>query len=260
MWILANRKESPGKEAAAEERRIHAAATAELLRGQRLYPWWSNDAPGVYERILLARTALPDGRHGPIVDLGAVGNLAGDRWALEQARRAKQHGYSSSQRRMKENLNVSGVGNGSQRVEWQLTVPVAITELNHGTLLDDFTVPIIPNSDVPGLWGLDSISAKRGLVDTFSDPPKMYLCGPGGYKVELSPGSRTYELARAPSGHLILPTSEFDKVRKKDDNMLKQHVMTEPNLSTMHLPVDETTDHNRESTAPLRQSTVFDPH
>ena len=48
----------------------------------------------------------------------------------------------------------------------------------------------------------------RTLLDTFTGV--MYLVGPGGYELRLSPGSEKYDLHESSMGHLMLPCSEFD--------------------------------------------------
>ena len=47
----------------------------------------------------------------------------------------------------------------------------------------------------------------RTLIDTFTG--KMYLVGPGGYEIRLSPGSEVHSLEESPAGHLMLPCSRF---------------------------------------------------
>ena len=36
--------------------------------------------------------------------------------------------------------------------------------------------------------------------------------GPGGYKVEWSPGTKLLPMTTAPSGHLVIPCDHFDKI------------------------------------------------
>ena len=36
--------------------------------------------------------------------------------------------------------------------------------------------------------------------------------GPGGYKIEWSPGTRLLPMTTAPSGHLVVPCDHFDSV------------------------------------------------
>ena len=226
-----------------------------MFRSGGTFPWW----PSEEQTVLLARTSLQDGRVGAIVDIGAYGSLAGDAWVREQAQRAVQAGHQPQQRKMKQPISVSGVGKGSQTVDWEVTLPVAITHLDEGTKLDDFLTPVIPNSPVPGLLGLRSVQSKRGIIDTFSDPPKMYFCGPGGYEIKLSPGSSTLPLYAAPSGHLILPMSEFSRVDGTDGNREKA---LQPQPSDLHLPTSikpTTTDNDDESRAPPLDEQLVPP-
>ena len=44
----------------------------------------------------------------------------------------------------------------------------------------------------------------------------MYFCGPGGYKITLSPGSEKYKLEKAPSGHWHLPCSYYRQWKFKE--------------------------------------------
>ena len=67
----------------------------------------------------------------------------------------------------------------------------------------------------------------------------MYLCGPGGYEIKLSPGSRTFPLCTAPSGHLILPKSEFDRIDNNPNAQPREKALQEK-PSILHLPFAET--------------------
>ena len=47
----------------------------------------------------------------------------------------------------------------------------------------------------------------RVVIDTFSR--KLFLVGPGGYEIRLSPGSQQFDLETSQMGHLMLPCSKF---------------------------------------------------
>ena len=49
----------------------------------------------------------------------------------------------------------------------------------------------------------------RSLIDTFTG--KMYLVGPGGYEIHLSPGSEVHDIEESAAGHLMLPCSRFGR-------------------------------------------------
>ena len=42
----------------------------------------------------------------------------------------------------------------------------------------------------------------------------MAFPGPGGYKIEWSPGTKLLPLVPAPSGHLVIPCDNFEEVGK----------------------------------------------
>ena len=101
-------------------------------------------------------------------------------------------------------------------------------------LVSDYSAPIIENSDLPGLWGLDSMENNRVLLDTFSQPPVAFMIGPGGYELKLSPGSRKFKLDRAPSRHLLLPTMNFAKLKKEKKG---GGLIVREGSGKIHLPV-----------------------
>ena len=53
---------------------------------------------------------------------------------------------------------------------------------------------------------------KRTLIDTFTG--RIYLVGPGGYELKLSPGSVQHDLVESSAGHLMLPCSCFNTPMK----------------------------------------------
>ena len=49
----------------------------------------------------------------------------------------------------------------------------------------------------------------RGVLDCYNG--KLYLMGPGGYRIAPSPGSKQYKLEESHAGHLMLPCSRFSQ-------------------------------------------------
>ena len=47
----------------------------------------------------------------------------------------------------------------------------------------------------------------------------MYLVGPGGYELKLSPGSVKHDLVESSAGHLMLPCSCFDVPMERHDEV-----------------------------------------
>lgn len=207
--------------------------TNEVATIMRMFPWWAEgEPPREFQTALHAMTSLADGRIGLLVDIGAYGSLQGETFAKYLAERALRYGHQPRQARLPRPLTVSGVGKESQDCVWEVTLTIVVEESDRGPTLDDYTAPVIPGSAVPGLHGLKSIKEKRGLIDVFSNPPKMCLCGPGGYEIKLSPGSRTLPLAQAPSGHLILPLDNYNSLKRNPQT----HVAPQ---KPAHFPVQE---------------------
>ena len=92
-------------------------------------------------------------------------------------------------------------------------------------------MPIVPDSQLPGLLGLNSMQERRSILDTITK--RLYFLGPGDYNLEemLPTGTECYQLTTAPSGHLILPLNryaEFDKRQTKGSLQLDQTTVALP--------------------------------
>ena len=110
---------------------------------------------------------------------------------------------------MKRPLSVEGVGKESDETNQECIAPICLEDGRVGT----FTTPVIPNSSLPALLGLKTLSGERALIDCFNH--QIVFVGPGGYRLHASPGSRTYQLKQAKSGHLLLPCDCWDNARFK---------------------------------------------
>ena len=100
-------------------------------------------------------------------------------------------------------------------------MPIAVPRSDNTHTLETFTAPIVPDSPVPGLLGLESMTTKRTIIDAAKN--QLITLGPGDYSIQLPPGSEVYQCKRSPSGHLVLPVSSFNRVtpRKPDQTELK---------------------------------------
>ena len=72
------------------------------------------------------------------------------------------------------------------------------------------------DAKTPALLGQRSMKKLRTLIDTFTG--KMFLVGPGGYEIRLSPGSEVHSLEESPAGHLMLPCSRFGSQATKPNS------------------------------------------
>ena len=150
-----------------------------------------------------ASVRLPHGT-ALLVDTGSPGNLVGSEWVEDHARELQRAGLPNPRYAQRaQPLTCNGVGTGSQTASHDVEVPIG---LGNGRL-DGYRGPELPNSRTPALLGRNAMREKRCLVDTFSN--KMFMVGPGGYEIKLSPGSEIYDLEDSQAGHQMLPCSQF---------------------------------------------------
>ncbi|CAE8673590.1 unnamed protein product, partial [Polarella glacialis] len=102
-------------------------------------------------------------------------------------------------------LGIEGVGRHAQECVEATALECAFSDGTVGT----FTAPVVPNSAIPALLGLKSLRSKRAILDTTG---MLYLPGDGGFHIKLSPGSIALKLELTPSGHLLLPCSEYGRI------------------------------------------------
>ena len=178
------------------------------------FPWWPEAHLPGSEQMFHASTRLTDGRHGLLVDPGAWNNLAGEKWIKEVARKAIEHGHHPKQNRMKQPVTVQGVGQGTNSANWEIQMPIAVRDSDGNTKLHEFRTPSVGEGgyELPALLGLESMSKNRAVLEMTDGQEYLTYPGPGGYKIEWSPGTRRYKLERAPSGHLILPCDAFSQL------------------------------------------------
>ena len=157
-------------------------AAAVLANGRRL-PTPTPILPADREQAFHTETRLTDGRPAILIDPGSVGNLGGGDWAREVAKVAMQH----------------------NRI-----LPVAIRRIDGTHSRSTFQIPVVNHSTLPGLLGLQSMRDRNAILDMKT--LRLHFCGPGEY--DLSP----CELA--PSGHFVLPCSEYAGVDKDEAGSL----------------------------------------
>ena len=156
-------------------------------------------------------TSLSDGKVALLVDIGSFGDIAGDRWLASLTQALKNAGCpldDIEQIRREKALNVSGVGSGSQVCNYNTQIPVAIPT-QEGTLRAMLKVPTMPDSDLPGILGLQSLRNARSIIDTETN--KLYMLGPGDYDLmkAMPPGTSVVQLEESSSGHLMMPCDRY---------------------------------------------------
>ena len=70
----------------------------------------------------------------------------------------------------------------------------------------------------------------RALIDCFTG--RLYLIGPGGYQIKVSPGSETHELVESHAGHLMLPCSDFQDNSKATTETMQVMTVSDASPAT----------------------------
>lgn len=89
-------------------------------------------------------------------------------------------------------------------------LPLAIPRTSGGVQGGTFSAPCIDGSSAPALLGLKSLTEHRAILDMCSN--QLHLLGPGEARLELTPGTESFNLERAPTGHLMLPFQEYSRL------------------------------------------------
>ena len=138
-----------------------------------------------------------------LIDTGAVHDISGDKQMKKFARIALENGQGSEFKPLQHRTSIEGVGGTPSHCSQTGVVPI---KLGDGKV-SSYKATIIEDSDVPALLGLATMPQERVLLDLIHD--RYIKVGPGGFKLELSPGSTVLELKRAPTGHLMLPATKW---------------------------------------------------
>ena len=146
---------------------------------------------------------------------------------MTMAEKALKSGNVISKGKLPKPMKVAGVGNGTNKAEWEVRMPIALTDFEGNVTLNEYHVPVVGEEgrELPALLGLQSMSRLNAVLEMNPGNEHLTLPGPGGYSINWSPGSIRYKLEQAPSGHLILPCDEFEKVSKVKGG-LKESMMT----------------------------------
>ena len=162
-------------------------------------------APMIYH----VETRLPNGKPALLLDIGSVGNLAGDEWVRQQAAMAIRAGLRPEQRRRERPLTVRGVGQGGEKCLHNCVLPVSLMNAAGQRITGTFDTPTVPRSQLPALLGLNAARESRMIIDTMRNV--IYMAGPGEYDLlqALPPGTQQFHCILAPSGHMMIPCAEF---------------------------------------------------
>jgi hypothetical protein len=152
------------------------------------------------------------GKEGLLIDTGAVENITGMDFVDRIKKLVKNHGQGVLIKPLETSISVGGIGQGDDSCENSVTLPACLADGHVGT----YTAPVINNRQIPALLGLESMTRQRAIIDTHNNI--MICAGQGGYKLNLSPGSKTYKLEKSKTGHLFLPITEWQKFSSRSSS------------------------------------------
>ena len=117
---------------------------------------------------------------------------------------------------MKTPLKISGIGDGAQECQYEMTAPVATPQKDGQIGTGTFTAPIMragSGKNLPALLGLRSMEQQRALLDTSGRC--LIIPGPGAVEISLPPGSVCIPLEKAPSGHLVMVVDDYEAAKQE---------------------------------------------
>ena len=151
-------------------------------------------------------------------------------------------------------MKIQGVGNGIQQCIWRSELPIALPRGDGTASLERYSAPTVANSDIPALLGLRSLIDHRAVIDVSNK--KLYLCGPGDVRIDVPPGSQSFSLEQSPSGHLMLPVSDFHTIKKPTDRLAPPPAVA---LPAVEAPAASPTEVKPEPTVPPEKAPSLDP-
>ena len=93
---------------------------------------------------------------------------------------------------------------------------------NDTTVTGSFTTPVVAESELPGLLGFKTMRNNRAVLDMVN--LQLHFCGPADINLTLPPG--TEEIS--PSGHLVLPCTNFENIQRNPPNPLRDTAVVLP--------------------------------
>jgi hypothetical protein len=194
---------------------------AEIQRDRSQLDTYHGDIFEVAHLKTISKTKLPDGKLSLLVDLGSRINIMGEITEREFALEAERHGYQATYEQRKHRLNVNGVGSGSAPCDEEASIPIAIKFEDQPATQEIYKANVATGSgeNLPAILGSQSMQDKDAVILLRKGKEMIVFPGPGGYKIEWSPGSKLLPMIPAPSGHLVIPCDKYAELNhNKSDN------------------------------------------
>ena len=158
-----------------------------------------------------------------LVDIGSMINAMGSN--TEKAFKAtsdaagEETKYVSRQQR----LHINGVGSDAAYCDREVIAPITVKYKEHDATKEFFRANIAEGcgANLPAILGSKSMREKDVVIIMRDGHEILTLPGPGGYKIQWSPGTKLLPMVQAPSGHLVIPCDRFSELLKPDNK--QQH-------------------------------------
>ena len=110
-------------------------------------------------------------------------------------------------------LGVSGVGKGAEVCKHDCHMPVSLKTGEDSYMRATYSTPIVPESDLPALLGLDTLKRLKGVYDAHKN--QLHFLGAACLEKEhLPPGTTTIQCEYGPSGHVMIPIDHYEEGKK----------------------------------------------
>jgi hypothetical protein len=192
--------------------------------------------------VMHADVRLSDGRLALCADIGSKGNVCGQDWADKAIALCHEHGMPGQYKDRARPLDVEGVGDGAQRCTQDVSVAGAIpTKGDRPALRVIYHAPVIPNSQIPALLGLETLSKMKALINCATH--EIHFLGPDDSKsLDLPEGTVTLQAELSKSGHMMIPFGEFKQLsntKKLDEKQISLNTNTKSVRFTERTNVSE---------------------
>lgn len=98
-------------------------------------------------------------------------------------------------------------------------LPIAMSRENDTTVTGSFTTPVVAESELPGFSGFKAMRNNGAVLDLVN--LQLHVCGPADFNLTLPPGAKSFQLEISPSGHFVLPCTNFENIQHNLPNPLR---------------------------------------
>ena len=163
----------------------------------------------------ITKTKLPYG-NSLLVDLGSKVNVVGQNTQKELTSKSDAHDLETEYLQRDQRLNLNGVGTDSAPCDYEAIIPIAVKFEEQAATLESYRANIATGcgANLPAILGALSMQEKDSVLILRPGKELIAFPGPGGYKIEWSPGTKLLPMVPSPSGHLVIPCDRFKELPK----------------------------------------------